>query len=213
MNMIAPRGEALVVNGRSISDVLEELVTGWRGERISLGAVVDALGDRGYGVLIVLLALPNFLPFSIPGFSALTGLPMAFFAGQLAIGMKQPWLPRFLLNRSVSARDFSAVVLKFLPAIRRCERFVRPRLSFLATGLGERAIGLAAMALAILLALPIPFGNPPPAIALTLLALGVIERDGGAVIAGYVVGVAAFVLVGLLVFGVFQVGMSILGHA
>jgi hypothetical protein len=211
MNMISPRHDSLVINGRSISDVLEDMVTGWRQERIALGALLDALGDRGFGVLIILLALPNFLPFSIPGFSALTGLPVAFFAAQLALGQRQPWLPRFLLNRSVSAQDFAAVVLKFLPTLRRCERWVRPRLTILTTGVGERVIGVVAIALAVLLALPIPFGNPPPAIALALLAIGVIERDGGAVIAGYVMGLAAFVLVGALVFGVFTAGTTLLG--
>jgi hypothetical protein len=81
----------------------------------------------------------------------------------------------------------------------------------LTSPLGERFIGLFGIPVAILLAAPIPFGNPPPAIALALLAIGILERDGRFVIAGYVAGLLSFVLVGALVWGLFGAGMAVLG--
>jgi hypothetical protein len=54
--------------------------------------------------------VPNFLPFSIPGFSALTGLPIAFFCLLLVLGIEKPWLPAKLLDRTVDRATYAGVV-------------------------------------------------------------------------------------------------------
>jgi hypothetical protein len=53
----------------------------------------------------------------------------------------------------------------------------------------ERLLGLILLLLSIIVSLPIPFANQPPAIAQGLIALGLIERDGVVVLIG--IGVAA----------------------
>ncbi|MFY7782333.1 MAG: exopolysaccharide biosynthesis protein, partial [Tagaea sp.] len=161
--------------------------------------------------LIVLLCLPNFLPFSVPGFSALTGLPIAFFCLLLLLGVKKPWLPAALMDRSVDRSSYASVVTRFVPWLVKMEGWVKPRLPALTSTAGERVIGLVGIPVAILLAAPIPFGNPPPAIALALLALGVLERDGRCVILGYAASALAFGLVGALVFGLYSAGSAVLG--
>jgi hypothetical protein len=195
----------------SLSELFQRLVDPARGERISLREMLDELGERGYGALIVLLCLPNFLPFSIPGFSALTGLPIAFFCVLLLLGVKKPWLPAALMDRSVERTSYASVVTRFLPWLVKMEGWVKPRMPALTSTLGERFIGLIGIPVAILLAMPIPFGNPPPAIALALLALGVLERDGRCVILGYAASATAFALVGALVFGLYSAGSAVLG--
>jgi hypothetical protein len=195
----------------TLSQVFQRLLNPQRGEKISLRETLEELGERGYGALIVLLCVPNFLPFSIPGFSALTGLPIAFFCLLLVLGVKKPWLPAALMDRSVDRTSYAGVVARFLPWLVRMEGWLKPRLPALTSTLGERFIGLVGIPVAILLALPIPFGNPPPAIALALLALGVLERDGRCVILDYVASAAAFALVGALVFGLYSAGSAILG--
>jgi hypothetical protein len=42
----------------------------------------------------------------------------------------------------------------------------------------ERLIGLVCAYLSLILLLPLPFVNAPPAICLALIALGLIQRDG-----------------------------------
>ena len=195
----------------SLSEVFQRLVDPARGQKISLREILDELGERGYGALIVLLCLPNFLPFSVPGFSALTGLPIAFFCLLLLLGVKKPWLPAALMDRSVDRSSYATVVTRFVPWLVKMEGWVKPRLPALTSTAGERVIGLVGIPVAILLAAPIPFGNPPPAIALALLALGVLERDGRCVILGYAASALAFGLVGALVFGLYSAGSAVLG--
>ena len=42
----------------------------------------------------------------------------------------------------------------------------------------ERVIGAFYLVLAVILTLPIPLGNVLPALAISIIALGMIERDG-----------------------------------
>ncbi len=60
----------------------------------------------------------------------------------------------------------------------------------------ERVIGAFCLALAVIQILPIPLGNVLPALAISIIALGMIERDGVWVLAGFAVGVAAMIVVG-----------------
>ena len=50
-------------------------------------------------------------------------------------------------------------------------------------------------------ALPIPLAHNIPAVGLTLIGLGLIERDGHAIIVGLVVGAIGTALFGLFLFG------------
>ncbi len=72
----------------------------------------------------------------------------------------------------------------------------RPRLSFLFGSVGERAIGLVCTLLALVLILPIPLGNILPAVAVSVLSLALVQRDGALAIFGYLLaGLSGSILV------------------
>jgi hypothetical protein len=178
------------------SDVLLRLVRDFPGERLTMGDLVAALEDRTFGLLMLLLALPNCPPMpGIPFVSTVTGTPLAFFAGQLALGQPTPWLPRRLLRRSVGRAELLRVLEAVAPSVRRIERLLKHRLPALATGNGERAAAAVACLLAVILALPIPGGNLLPAWAIVFFALGITERDGVCIVIGGVLTVIALALV------------------
>jgi hypothetical protein len=61
---------------------------------------------------------------------------------------------------------------------------------------------LALVALSVVLALPIPFGNTPVALSIIIIALGLLEGDGVALLVGVCAGIAAAAWnVGLVVAG------------
>jgi hypothetical protein len=66
-------------------------------------------------------------------------------------------------------------------------------------GPGLRMIGLASLINAILIVLPIPFGNTAPAIAMLVLSLGLVMGDGLAVGVGLGATFIALALDGALV--------------
>jgi hypothetical protein len=63
-------------------------------------------------------------------------------------------------------------------------RFARARLSHLALAKGRSWIAVAIGLMALIVVMPIPFGNVLPAVALMLIGLGLVFRDGVAVVLG-----------------------------
>lgn len=169
------------------------------GTCVTMGELVEGLDDRAFGFLMLLLALPNALPMpGIPFLSTVTGTPLAFFAGQLALGHHKPWLPQRLLRQSFNRPQLLRALERLAPAMRRVERVLKPRLPALSTGAGERAAALASFGLAVILALPIPGGNFLPALAIVFFALGIVERDGRCIIVGAVIALLAIIVVTLV---------------
>ncbi|WP_020178426.1 exopolysaccharide biosynthesis protein [Methylopila sp. M107] len=177
---------------RGFSDVLRDLAAS-PVERISVGSILAAFGDRAFGALLLVFALPNALPMP-PGTSAVLGAPIVFIAFQLMIGRPTLWLPGFITNRSMQREDFATLAGKVEPWVKRLEKLLKPRVPLLTTPLADRLTGLACFILSLILALPIPLGNMPPAIAITAFALGMIESDGVAIGLGWLGTLASFLI-------------------
>ena len=161
-------------------------------ERLTVGDIVLILRDRAFALLVVLLGLPNCLPMP-PPIPLVCGLLLALVAAQIAAGRDAPWLPRALLRRSVPQADLRRAVARALPILRRLERWSRPRGDALGSAVAMRATGflLLALSLGLLFAAPV-VGQIPLGLAVCLMGLGLVERDGVLVIGGLVVGFAGF---------------------
>lgn len=184
--------------GEPLSAVLQRAADAQGRDRVTVGDLLDALGDRALAALIFLFAFPNVLPMP-PGTSAVLGVPLIILALQLMTG-RRPWLPAVLARRSMARDDLVVLVRRIQPFLHRAERMLGPRLEWLARPPMEYLLGLACVFLGLLVALPIPLGNMLPALAISLLALGILERDGLWVMAGLVTGVAAALFVSGVVF-------------
>ncbi len=191
-----------------VSEVLTELAGDGSGQ-LHLGDVVAALGDRGYGLVIFILALPNVLPIYIPGLSAIFGVPLALIALQMMLGMPRPWLPQALLQRPLRRGEFANMTRRILPWLLRLERALKPRLPLLTSSWAERAIGLFALILATMLALPIPLTSIPLGGALALVGIGLIERDGLVLIGGVATGLVAIAYSGLATFAIWESALAL----
>jgi hypothetical protein len=143
-----------------------------RGSVISVGDVLNAFGDRAFSALILLFAAPNMLPLP-PGMSAVLGAPLLFITAQLMLGRSSQWMPQFICERSISRDLFALLTAKLSPILHWAERFLRPRMSMLLHPIPERIVGAACLLLAVILFLPIPFGNIPPAFAIAAFSLGI----------------------------------------
>ena len=184
-------------NPRAFSQVLRDLAEAEaEGERLSVSEIVHQFGERGFGAIMLLVALLNLLPLP-PGGTTVTGAPLLILSFQMALGRDTVWLPRWMCRAAVSRAGFRSGLTRVLPWLEKAERLTRPRLNWAVAGPAERLIGLACFLLSCVLVLPIWLGNIAPALAIAALSLGVVQRDGAMVLVGW--GVVA-VAVGLLVF-------------
>jgi hypothetical protein len=185
-----------------VSAILSDIATSTAGDRIRLRDLVDVLGDRAFGILILIFALPNAVGLgTIPGVSAVFGLPQLFVALQMMIGRKQLWLPDWLLDRSIARSDFAKMVERSQPYLLRAERVLKPRVPAMSSYAAERFLGFVFAVLAGIVSLPIPFGNQPPAIAMAIISVGLAERDGITIIVGLIAAVISIAIAGAVVVG------------
>lgn len=167
-------------------------------ERISVGDIFQAMGDRAFGAVMLIFALPNVLP-TPPGTSAITGAPLVFLSAQLMLG-QAPWLPQIIARRSMTRADFGAIVARVEPILGRTERMLRPRFGVFVYPPAEYLNGLCCLLLAVVLTLPVPLGNILPAIAICLFSFGMLERDGLCSMLGWVMTVLSLTVVAGVVF-------------
>lgn len=164
------------------------------GERLTVEEIVSVLRDRAFALLVVLLGLPNCLPMP-PPIPLLSGLLLALVAAQLAAGRSYPWLPRALLRRSMATADVVRAVGRAMPTLLRLERWSRPRMTAFESAVAVRLIGFILLALSIGLIFAAPIvGQIPLGIAVCLVGLGLVERDGVLVMAGVTIGLLGLAL-------------------
>ncbi len=174
-----------------------------RGDRVTLADIIAIAGERLFGFLFVLLALPSALPIPAPGYSIPFGIVMFLLAAQLAIGSDRPWLPQKWLDRSIELKTVQGVLKKGLPWLRRIETLSRPRFSYICTSLpGRTTIGLAIALMSLSMMVPIPGTNTLPAMGILIVGFGLLDDDGLISLGGLVVCLMGVSLTGLiLIFG------------
>lgn len=159
------------------SALLSDLMEAFPDERVTVGDILDRLEGQAFGLLLLLLALPNCIP-NIPGLSTIFGVLMIAPAVQLIFGQKDLWLPRRVRRWSISRDALRMAIKGSLPILKRIERYVGPRWTFLTRPPFTQLLGLQTLMLAFVLILPIPLGNWPPGITVAATALALLQRDG-----------------------------------
>jgi len=162
---------------RRLSDILVEVAGSGR-ETVSVSDVLQAVGERSFGALLVLFAMPNVLAGVLPGLSVVLGVPLMLLSLQLLVAADRPWLPARVLRFELRRTDLARLVARTVPYLRRLERALRPRLLLLTGPWAERLAGAACLVLSFMVFLPIPFANLLPAAGILLFGLAMLERDG-----------------------------------
>lgn len=191
-----------------LSDVLTRIASDPTRERIAVGDFLKAMQERAFGPLMLIFALPNVLP-TPPGTSSVLGAPLVFLAAQLMLG-RAPWLPPIIARRSIARKDFAAFVGKAAPWLARAEKLLRPRFRVLAHPPMEYVVGLVCFILAVVLVLPIPLGNMLPALAICIMALGILERDGIWILVGILVAIVSLGVVSGVVWAFLQAALYVI---
>lgn len=182
---------------RPFSQVIEDI--GVKDDpKLYLGELVNAFGERGFGALMLFFGLLSVAIGIIPGTTTILGTPLLLMGLQLAIRQDQLWLPRWALKRWIDRETYRAGVSRVLPRLRKMERLSKPRLEVMTSEVSEVLIGIATVLLAIILVLPLWGGNLVPALIISAFGFGLLQRDGLAILIGWI-AIALIVVAGLLI--------------
>lgn len=161
---------------------------------VTVKSLLEGLSEEALATMLLLVSIPGLLPS--------TGIPFGslFSPGMFVVGLA--WLmaknavnlPHKITGYRLKAETARSILLQMAKAYARAEKLCKPRHTGLTHGVSLRLVGLAVMVNAIIVFLPIPFGNTLPAFANIVLALGILFRDGLAVLCGYLLTLSSLVI-------------------
>lgn len=176
-------------NIRPLSALLLDIKHDFRDKAsISGGELLEAFHERGFGFFLFLFALPGALPLPPMGMSIVTGLPMLLLTFQQTLGFHTIWVPKKMRAWTLPKKKVDEFIDIALPFCQKLEKYIRPRWGGLTQGAWSHVIGFMGMVMSFSVLLPIPFTNTVPGIGVVLMSVGVLMRDGLAVVAGAIIG-------------------------
>tara|TARA_B100000749_G_scaffold246750_1_gene209822 strand:- start:765 stop:1364 length:600 start_codon:yes stop_codon:yes gene_type:complete len=152
-------------------------------DRVSVGDLMAAVGQRSFGPLVLLAGLITVAPLigDIPGVPTLLGLLVLLTLGQLLFQRRSVWIPSRLSKRHISKQKlFKALQWVDKPAA-FVDRWTQRRLPWLvSSGAGQYLMALICMAVAAAMPLMelIPFSANGGGLALMAFGLSIVARDG-----------------------------------
>lgn len=203
----------MTISGKTICDDLEQLIHESHGDSVTLGDIVRRLRERGFGMLMLVLVLPNCVPIPIPpGISTLFSLPLLFLTVQMLWGRTEPWIPEKLARRQIKLQYLRSIVNHIMPPLRRVQKYMKPRFAVASSKSGERFVGLCWFIFALSIAVPMPMTNFLPGVGILVSAFGLIGRDGYIMFTGLAIGtVGVFLTSQLLLLGGDAIRLLFLG--
>jgi hypothetical protein len=155
------------------SVLLKDLLNDATADQVTLGWLIARLGDRSFGIVMLLLALLGLVPGASPFVAVLLAVP----AVQMILARPGPVFPRRVVSRNFRTQQLARVFRLTVPVLSRVEKFIHPRwpTPFETT---KRIIGAVVLLLGGLLLAPVPLSNIAPSLVIILIALAYLEGDG-----------------------------------
>lgn len=194
----------------SLAETLERVLITESEHGPSIGEITRAVGEKGFGLVLLVLALPSALPVPAPGYSTPFGIVITLIALQMLLGRQRLWLPQRLQAIRIKpslARKMLGAATKFLHFT---ERWVRPRQRWIRSKLGQAALAVIIIIMANLMILPIPLTNTAPAMVIFLIGIGLAEEDGLLALAAFALGSLAVALYAYIIYVVATQGPEVI---
>lgn len=160
-------------------------------DTVCLEDIILVLHERGIAALLFILAAPMALPIPVPpGLNILLASPLILLTFQQFFGTKTIWLPARLKEKPFQKHKLQNMLSNIIKHLKKIEFLLKPRLGWMTGPLMARITGLCGLIMALTVCIPIPLTNTVPSFGIAIMALGMTTRDGFAVIAGLLIGMA-----------------------
>ena len=175
--------------------LVDQLAEGDPNEALTLGELLDRFSERSFGLFLLIVMLPTFLPVPV-GMGGISGALTSLIGLQFLARLEHPWLPRFLARREIHRYRIISFRDRMGRWLDRLERLTRPRnLAVLQNPVAHAFTGLLLTLLGILLSLPLPLTNYPFGLVLLVFAFALIERDGRLMLLAWTLGLIEISLI------------------
>lgn len=165
----------------TIVGLIERVQSAAQGDRTSVAQILEALGRNSFTPNLLIPSLAVVSPLSgVPFFSTFCGCLIALVSAQMLMNRDHIWLPLFLRQKRIgTARLQRAGEMMKRPA-RWLDRVTRPRLGFLSRPPLTVLVRLICLIGGLIMPFleVVPFTSSIVGAVVTLLAFGMLARDG-----------------------------------
>ncbi len=198
--------------GRALSADIRKLLELKSGEDLTLGDITSAVGDRGFGLLFILVSLPSALPVPTPGFSTPFGAVIFLLSLQMISGRETPWIPEWASRKVIKRTVADSMIKGAANFFTIVEKFIRPRLLPMTGRTAGRVCCILLLIMSGLMFLPIPLTNTLPAMVIFCVGVALTERDGLALMAAFLFGAVAVLLYAAAIWFIAVYGLKGMGE-
>ncbi|WP_341757562.1 exopolysaccharide biosynthesis protein [Candidatus Tisiphia endosymbiont of Ditula angustiorana] len=178
-----------------VSSVFYKLGQKEKKEKTRISELLVDFHENGLLLMILFFAIPVAIPLPYPpGFTTIVGIPLMILSMQMLLGFRQVSLPSKINNYQISNGILINISDKIVPKIKFVEKYIRPRFSFAASIYCEQFIGLISLICSIAISIPLPLTNAIPALGITIMALGLLNRDGLTIVLGFITSIVGLII-------------------
>jgi hypothetical protein len=191
----------------NISQLIKQLGDETPTHGIEIREMIERIGHQGLLIVIMVLTFPFLLPVSIPG----TSTPFGTLIILICLSMfstKPLRLPNRLQSIRIRQRHMVMIAGRAATILSKIEKWSKPRIySLTATKkhFNVHLIGIILNAICLMVPLPLPLANAIPAYGIVFMTLGLLRRDGGLIVLGYIM------LLSILIYFTIVYILSVLG--
>ncbi len=175
------------------TQVIEDVVNKTSADRVPIKDLINAMETIGFGLVMMFFSCGIVFPLP-PPFPSIIASPLIIFSLQMIAGHDSPKLPKRFAKLTVKRSTVAMLLQKISPFIRKAERVLRPRLSFMVSDTAQRIVGVFIFLFTSFVVLPIPLSNFIPGLGVLLISFGLLGKDGLFVICGIIVGVIGMII-------------------
>lgn len=189
---------------QSVSDVVDGIANlAERDSKVTIGDVLDRFGDRSFAPVMMVFALVELTPAGgIPGVPTFLAVCISLIAVQMLIGRDHIWVPKWILQRSAPSSKLRQATGKLGSVAGKVDKVAHSRLEQFASGVGLKIA--AAIIIALCLTVPpfevVPFASTGPMLAIDVICLAIMVRDGLAMLIAWSLATAALIGLGYYYF-------------
>lgn len=175
--------------------LVDQIAEGDPDDILTLGELLDRFSERSFGLFLLLVMLPTFIPLPV-GVGGLSGALVMLIGGQFLFRLEHPWMPKFIAKHEFPRRSLITFRDRMGKWLGRIEKMTKPRNEgIFLNPVAHAFTGLLLVLLGLVLALPIPLTNYVFGFILLAYAFALIERDGRLMLIAWITGVAEILVV------------------
>ena len=117
------------------------------------------------------------------------GAPLIALSIQMILGSKKVKLPKKISEYEINSSSMQKISSKIIPVLEFIEKYTKPRFKFTQSVYCEQFVGVMNFIASIAITIPLPMTNAIPALGITIMAIGLLNRDGVVVLIGFIISI------------------------